>query len=310
MMSQAALALDAGRPAQSYLEEVIETNGTQSPGALVKLVERKLANDEPLPLETATLVEAYVQELRGTKIGYKLQQTQVIALGQSIQFEEAFDALDALRPSLSSERVVELNQTLFDQLTLKADDLVFLEHTFDKSMTDLASIPVRTRLDLANRMMDLGFAAQVQKILATIDETPRQKQRQILAARAALALRQPFQAQAALIGIDELDAAILMAQAKEMTGEYREAAEIFSDINATSKAAEAAWLSDEWQDLTSTDTPGLGDVATLARTSPEESLTDLGPLGRANRALEESETVRGMLAELLQDPLVQIDPDS
>jgi hypothetical protein len=269
-----------------------------------------LSNNEALSNETATLVDAYAHELRGTQMGPKLREIQVLALAQSGQFSEALEAVAELKSTLKPETVADINKTIFDKLAQGSDDLVFLEHTFAQSSADFAMLPVSTQLSLATRMMDLGFAVQVQKMLSSFEDTPRLPERQIVIARAAIALRQPFQAQAALIGIDGPNAAILMAQAKEMTGAYGETAEIYSDNNENTQAAQAAWLSDRWQDLTSADTTDLGAAALLMSTSSVNEDPNSGPLSQANRALEESAAARNTLTELLQAPLVQVSPDS
>jgi hypothetical protein len=309
-MAQAGLAIEAGKSAEPILEEVIQTNTAQSPEALVRLVERTLAKDEPLSYETATLVEAYVQELRGTEMGDRLRRTQVIALSQSQHFDEAFEALEAVIPALSPTAANNLRQTVLEQLQKRASDLAFLEHVFSQKPDEIGQLPNKTKLLLASRMMDLGFGSQVQQILAKVPDLPRNSTRQILAARAALQLRQPFQAQAALIGIEETETGLLLAQAKEMTGAYREAAELFSATDAPLAAAQAAWLSDDWRDLTIPDTPGFGAIARLGAAFLAEEGETLGPLARASRALEESSEARGALEQLLLDPQVQVSPDS
>jgi len=309
-MAQAGIAIDAGQPAEALLEDVIETNSLESPAALIKLVEGKLSNDEQLSYETATLIEAYAQELRGTELGNQLRRTQILALSQSERFEEAFTALDALSPSLSPEATTQLRQIALERLTQKAADFTFLEHLFAQREEALAKLPSQTKLQLAKRLMDLGFAAQVQLMLEMVTETRNDKTRQLLAARAALALRQPFQAQAALFGIDGQEVQLLLAEAKEMSGAYREASEIFANSNATTQAAQAAWLSEDWRELTSAQTPGFGPVAALAEVEPVIKDTNLGPLGRANKALQESGNARSTLEQFLNDPLVQISPDS
>lgn len=306
-MAQAGLAMDAGEPASALLEEVIETNTEQSPEALVELVKGKLAKDEPLPYEMATLVEAYAQELRGTEMGNQLRLTQIIALSQSHHFDEAFDALAALEPALSPQANIDLQDTVLNQLGTKADDLAFLEHTFAQADDTLSNLSHKTKLMLATRLMDLGFGAQVQKMIATIPDSPRIAERQLLAARAAIQLQQPFQAQAALIGIDDPAAALLMAQAKEMVGEYREAYEILTESNAIEQATQAAWLSDDWRDLTTPDTPEFGNVSAMSQ--PKRDPLE-GPLGSADRALEESAAARTTLEQLLNDTAVQIAPES
>lgn len=310
IMAQAEIAMDAGEPASALLEEVIDTNTRQSPEALVKLVEAKLSKDETLPYEMATLVEAYAQELRGTEMGSRLRRTQVIALSQSRRFDRAFDALHDLEPSLSPGTHSDLRHTVLEQLGTKADDLVFLEHIFAQTQTTLTDLPMGIKLMLAKRLMNLGFGAQVQQIIASVPDRPRSTERQLLAARAAIQLQQPFQAQAALIGIDDSDAALLMAQAKEMVGAYSEAYEIFANNNAPDRANQAAWLSDDWRNLTATEQTNFGAVAAIGQSVEPEQNPQIGPLGRADRALEESAAARTTLERLLSDPAVQITPDS
>ncbi len=306
VMAQAALSMDAGAPAHEKLEDVIQTNSAKSPEALVRLVESKLSRDEPLPYETATLVEAYAQELRGTEMGNLLRRTQVIALSQSAHFDEAFSALDALLPSISPQNGLNLRQTILEHLAKKADDVPFLEHYFRQDRGMIAGLPSKVKLMLASRLMNLGFAAQVQTLLTGVPDRPRKIERQMIAARAALALQQPFRAQAALIGIDRPEAAMLMAQAKEMAGAYREAAEIFDELDAGDRAADAAWLSEDWKDMTRPETPGFGPVAVRASAGGPAPNPTSGPLARADSALEESRVLRDSIQNLLSAPKLQI----
>ena len=309
VLAQADLAIDAGEPATQMLQDVVDTNSQQSPEALVKLVNATLAKDEPLSYETATLVEAYAQELRGTEMGSALRRTQVIALSQSQHFDEAFKSLKELEPSLSPASNTDLRTTVIEHLGAKADDLTFLEHIFTQDSIAIAELPKNTKLTVATRLMGLGFGAQVQEIIRTIPDAPRHAARQILAARAALQLRQPFQAQAALIGIDTPDAALLLAQAKEMAGEYREAFDLFTQSNSTEAAKQAAWLSDDWQNLTPRDASGFAAAVSLLRPVDEPDDPAIGQLGRADLALEESAAARSTLEQLLDDPDVQVSTD-
>ena len=309
VLAQADLAIDAGEPATQMLQDVVDTNSQQSPEALVKLVNATLAKDEPLSYETATLVEAYAQELRGTEMGSALRRTQVIALSQSQHFDEAFKSLHALEPSLSPDKATDLRKTVIEHLGTKADDLTFLEHVFTQDTVAVAALPKNTKLMIASRLMDLGFGAQVQGIIRTIPDAPRDDARQILAARAALQLRQPFQAQAALIGINTPDAALLLAQAKEMAGEYREAFDLFTQSNSGEAAKQAAWLSDDWQSLTPRDASGFAGAVSLLQPVDQPDDPTIGQLGRADLALEESAAARATLEQLLADPDVQVSTD-
>lgn len=305
-LAQARIAVQNGTPASELLERVIDTNSEHSPEALVALVNAQLGADEPLSPETAKLVEAYVQELRGTEMGQQLRKTQVLALSQSGQFEAAFSALDDLAPSLSQEDALDIRQDILQHLSQRGDNFEFLDQMFRQESSNLAQMAATTKLLLAERLLTLGFAAQVQELLASIPDRPRNTERQLLAAQAALMLQQPFQAQAALIGIEGPQAARLMAQAKEMTGAYSEASALFTESDAPEDATRAAWLSDEWQTLIAADTPGFGALTQIATQDPTALPANTGPLGRAGAALEESQTTRNALASLLNDPLLAV----
>jgi hypothetical protein len=277
--------------------------------ALVKLVAERLAAEESISDETVTLIEAYLHELRGTSLESKLMETQVVILSQSRKFAEAFELLEGLNPTLTLETSSSLLNAVLENLGKNADDVVFLDHIFGLDDFSLASLATETTLLLATRVLDLGFAAQAQEMLEYVPATQQKSMRQLIAARAAIQLGQPFQAQAALIGIESPEGLLLLAQAKQMTGSYREAAEIFTSNNKLEQAAHAAWLSDDWRELTSPDTPGLGAIATLGQMGGIVDDGSSGPLGRADEALKESASVRAMLGQLLSDPSVQITPN-
>ncbi|MGB5865963.1 MAG: hypothetical protein WBG95_16875 [Sulfitobacter sp.] len=310
VMAQAAIAINAGRSADVYLEDVLETNNDQAPKALIKLVAAKIENDEPLSSETITLIASYVREFRGTELGDNLSRTQVVALGRAGEFEPAFTALESLSPSLAPSVEGNLRQKLLENLVKESSDLVFLEHIFQQSNAKIAGLPGSTKLLLGDRLLNLGFPESVQTMLATIPDRPRQTARQLLSARAALMLRQPFQAKAALIGINDTQAEMLVAQAKEMTGEYKEAAEIFATNDATDQAIQAAWLSENWRDLIPSETPRFGTIASIASGLQNTAETQLGPLGSADLALGESQLARDALQQLLSDTIVQDAPGS
>ena len=303
-MAQANLAINSGDPAEDFLKEVIETNSEQSPSALITLIESKIKNNEALFPETATLVEAYAHELRGTELGSQLRQTQVAAMSQSGRFSEAFDELTSISPSLSPDATQRLQAIVFDSVFQAADDVTFLKIILSKKKSELEKLPVEISLNIARRLLDLGFAVQAQERLSMIGESGRVPEKQVLSARAALLLLQPFQAQAALIGVDTAQADLLRAKAKEMAGAYSEASELFSNNDAPSEAMQAAWLSEDWRELIPPNNASFGAVASIEQKS--ENLSALGPLGHANRALEESSQARSALTSLLNDPTLQI----
>ncbi|KIN74579.1 hypothetical protein [Sulfitobacter guttiformis] len=307
LLAQADIANETGHSSENILGEIVGHNNEQSPYALIKLVEGKLARREPLSKKTTQLVEAYAQELRGTEIGNKMHKIHIIALSQSNHFDEAFDYLHSHIGSLSPESVIELHQEILEQLTKTSEDVEFLEAIFAHEMHLTRSLQNSTKFSIIDRLADLGFASLAQEILSTVPDDPRTKDRQILAARVAILLNQPFQAQAALIGIEGVEAELILAQAKQMTGAYAEAAKLYSNNDANQQAAEAGWLSDDWRALTSADSQGFGAIAELANIQASDA--EIGPLARANIALEESNKMRGAIDQLLQDSTVGISFD-
>ncbi|WP_299562781.1 hypothetical protein [uncultured Sulfitobacter sp.] len=312
IMVQAALAIKTGTPADDKLEKVIDGNTEESPAALIALVETKVARDKPISYETTTLVEAYAQELRGTDMGNRLLQTQIIALSQAAQFDEAFDALGILAPAISTQQSRNLHRTVVEQLTKNANDMVFLDHFFRQDTEVVASLGTSLKLAVAERLMDLGFVTEVQGLLDTVPDRPLHRARQLTSARAAIALRQPYRAQAALVGLDDPEASRLLAQAKEMAGSYAEAAQIFTDLDAPERAAEAAWLSEDWPGPIRPGSPAFGAIAARVGADIGDLSPAEGPLGRADSALKESRALREALKDLLTAPALQIteDPDA
>tara|TARA_R110000850_G_scaffold276955_1_gene421097 strand:- start:4268 stop:6514 length:2247 start_codon:yes stop_codon:yes gene_type:complete len=304
-LAQADLAVGSGSSADRLLQNIIDANNSASPEALVRLVQGKLEKDQALSDDTATLVEAYAQELRSTELGHQLLQTQVIALSQSEQFDKAFEALSRIELLISPVESLKLHQAVFEGLVQKAPDILFLSHMFEKDQSVIASLPTPTKIKLAARLMDLGFAAKVETLLADSSDTSRSKERQMLVARAALALQKPFQAQAALIGITGADAEMILAQAKEMSGAYEEAARLFETNNAETEAARAAWLSDQWRDLVSPNNPGHSAIAALMGNPTDTIESGVGPLALANQTLDDSESARKAIEDLLRGSFTQ-----
>lgn len=310
-LAQVDLSLRSGSEARRTLEQVIATNSPQSPEALIKLVNQNLATDTQISQETAALVEAYAQELRGSEVGNRMREIQVYAFSQAAQFDAAFATLDALSPVISPTEARKMRESVLVNISRHGEDSAFLERIFEQDQAELAQMSVTARIELAQRLMDLGFADQVQGLIATIPIRPRNVSRQLLEAQAALNLNQPFRAIAALVEMDGLDATTLRAQAMEMAGNYAEASVQFKEIDAPRAAQRTAWMSDEWQTLIPADTTGLGALAKVASNPPQVSPEIItGPLARADAALAESESARTIIDALLRDPVVAVTADT
>lgn len=307
-LAQAKINIEEGAlsKGKDTLEEVIEQNTEQSPEALITLVQTQLDAGLPITPETAGLIEAYAKELRDTEIGPALRRAHVLALAKSNQFDRAFTAKTDLGGNDESDSAIELRLQLVRELTTAASDVVFLDHAFRMSARDIERLPPRTKLDLATRLMDLGFADRAQMVLVTLPDRPLNPPRQLLAARIAIALAQPLAAKAALRELSGQEVAPLLAEANRMAGEYAQAAELFRQTDRQDVAAQAAWLSDDPLANQLGEDPLFGPTVALTQSQPAPSTEINGMIARSQAALEESEAARETLRSLLQAPDLDI----
>lgn len=308
-LAKAELQLQKGEAdsGKAQLEDMVTENTEQSPAALIALVEAKIAAKQPITAETAELVEAYAQELRRTELGPDLRRVHILAMLKSGQFDEAFAANAALGGNENTTEAKTLRAHLLRDLATSADDIVFLEHIFDQRAADIKDLPASDLATLASRFLDTGFPERAERTLSYLSPQSMNPDQKLLTARVALALGKPEKAQASLSGLEGAVADTLRADAKRMSGAYDEAHALYAQSEQTQPAAEAAWMSEEWQGLTPTETPVFGPatrLAAFAEDVPSDPTT--GMLARSAAALEESEAARATLAELLGADALQV----
>ena len=289
------------------MEDVIDDNSAQSPRALIALVNAQLRDNQPISHDTAGLIEAYAQELRETDLGPELQRAHVLALAKSGQFDRAFAATRALGGDQEDTASGSLRALLLKETAETADDLVFLDHMFRQTEEHIAMVPLTTKLKIAERYLALGFGHAAQSVVEMIPEDPRNRTRQILAARISLSLERPAMARAALLGIKGAQEDLLRAQAQRMSGALEEAHRLFMLAERPQEAVKTAWLANDWQSLTPEETPIFGPVAMVAAEPAEPDPEYEGMLARSSDALQESVNARRVLSEMLQAPELQID---
>ncbi len=308
-LAKAELHLQKGETASgtAQLEEMVLENTEQSPAALVALVDAKIAANKPILAETADLVEAYAQELHGTEMGLELRRVHILAMLKSGQFDAAFAANAALGDGDNSPTAKSLRAHLLRDLATSADDIVFLQYIFSQSPADIKGLPASDLTTLAERFFATGFAERAERTLGHITPQTMTADQKRLAARVAIALRKPEKAQMFLSELDDSTANTLRADAKLMSGAYGEAHVLYTQTEQTIPAAEAAWMSEDWQGLTTSETPVFGPAARLAAfTEDATGNQTTGMLARSAAALEESASARETLAELLSADALRV----
>lgn len=286
--------------AQDRLARVVASNVEQSAEALIKFVDSHLEADGQIEQDIATLVEAYALQMRDDPIGAELQRTHVLALGKSGQFDAAFEALDRLRKRDSNRTDSYVPSALLDLLTRNGVDIEFLDHVFQQ-IYDLGDVVnSETIVNLTNRLVDLGFPLEAERILAARPDVPDDETTRLVRAKVALALSRPFEADALLFGVDTLEAERLRAKAKARSGAFDEAHSLFAELGQKDGSQQTAWLSDDWTSLVGQDTPVLGDVARVAQTVISDDDAPEGMLSRTSEAISESAAARSVIEELLR----------
>lgn len=285
--------------AQARLAQVVTSNTEQSAKALIKFVDSHLAEDAEIDEDIATLVEAYALEMRDDPIEAELRRTHVLALGKSGQFSEAFDALARMRARSAEKTADPIRSAVLDLLIRQADDVEFLEHAFTQIGISPETLLPEVRLELGQRLTDLGFPEQAELVLQSGDNEPDSPSIALLSARISLELDRPLQALAHLFGQESEEAALLRATAEAKTGDFSSAHSIFSQLGSTIQARNSAWLSQDWSMRVEETTPVFGAMVSVAQTTLDDKPERDGMLERSATAISESQSARSAIQALL-----------
>jgi len=286
--------------ARGRLEDVLSSNDAQSAEALIKFVDSHMETNSPIDENIATLAEAYALQMRDDPIGAKLRRTHVLALGKSEQFDAAFAAMDRIRDTNASGSDPELASSILSLLAENANDIDFLNQVFDRMSTSIGTVAPAVGLPIAARLVSLGFPTEAKRILSQYPELANTTDVKILKAEIALALSQPFEAEAAIFELTSKQANRVRAEAKRQTGAFDQAHRLFSDLGDANSSLETAWLAGDWATLVQETAPVFGQMARLANTALPDNPQRNGMLSRTAAILAESAQARGVIRELLR----------
>ena len=312
-LANAELKLQGGETTYgtAQLEEIVAENTEKSPAALVALIDAKIAANQPITARTAELVDTYLQELGGTQLEPELQRIHILAMLKSGQFDAAFAAKETYDGGENSPETRDLRTHLLRDLATSADDIVFLEHIFEQDEKDIKGLPASDLATLAERFLATGFPERAERTLGYLAAQSMTADYKRLAAGIALALGKPEKAQAVLQQLDDGTSNTLRADAKRMSGAYGEAHALYAQSEQLQPAAEAAWMAEDWQGLTTSETPVFGPATRLTAFSEDVAGNPTtGMLARSAAALEESISARETLADLLSADELQIEVEN
>lgn len=297
------IATGAPEDGAKALAAVAQDNVVEAPRALIRLIETQAETGQPVSENDIQLLDAYAREFAETQLGNDLTIAHLRGLIATDQYDHARERLALL--TANNEEVRELSTQLLKAILERADDVGFLQFTFDKVGDALADLSPQDRLLMAERFLALGFAERSALVLKGFSETETDVAHSLLSARVALDLSEPFEAQAHLLNITGEEADLLRAQALSLVGQHAQAAELYRQADAQDQADRAAWLAENWQEITMPEADVFGPIAEVsARQAPFAEGID-GLLSTSSAALEESDAARKAIEALLSSTALE-----
>lgn len=305
-LAQAKLALVGENPDEAigHLESAVEQNTAASPEALIALIDTYVAKGEPIDQAKVDLAASYMFENRRTPLAKDISRSYILALAYSDQFEKAFAQIFKGENDDPDPTLMSTISTIMSRLVSHASDREFLLRVLNAPPF---SLPSEVENNIAGRLLSLGFAEAANGFLNSPADKSEQRARRILRAEVALALFQPMDAEAELLGLVGEDADRLRVQARELAGDYAGALRGVDPQVLSEQRRDLAWLAGDWSTLAEGDQDLLAQTAQLAITHDNDSAENeidtqaSGFLRQARDLITNSQESRSVLEALLAE---------
>ncbi|WP_416914290.1 hypothetical protein [Seohaeicola sp.] len=307
-LATAAVELENGNTegAEDHLEALVETNTAISPQALVTFIESAVQADQPIEPEMVELVSAHLFENRRSPLAADLSRSLILALAHAGEFAEALDRLKMKSNDLPADNASVTASRVMSRLVSHGSDVDFLAGTVTWQLMALAP---ETENRIATRLLSLGFPEIANRFLTRAAEGNEGRERRLLRAKAALALDQPLQAEAELLGLSGQDVKLLRAEAQQRGGDFEAALDEIEGLELEEKHRSLAWLAGDWTTLMASDDDVLSQAArlmiddgsTLETASPDALQNEeTGVLRKTGDLITASGNSRMIIESLLQ----------
>lgn len=287
--------------AREILAEIVAIDASESPEAVMQLVENHIQSGKPVPADVALLAETYVIELRNTPYETPMYRAHVMASAASGQFSKAFDML--IDPPLNITKVLraELANFLASELANAAEDIDFLERFYASIPRIEESLNAPARIALARRLVELGFYESALDLSANPVDLTDSKDARLLAAELYLYQARYAEGLAMIGQNDSPEALALRARAEKGLGQLSASAESFQNANQSDKAITISWLSEGWSDVIDSDDPVFGPARRVKDADAQIVEVNDSMLSNSAEAIEASGWAREQLNELLEN---------
>ncbi len=299
-VAEAKLLTGADKEAQAVLDEIIKEDTPDAPDALIKLIQKLVDDDQPIPADIALLAESYSFELQNTELRDSMLRASVLASTQSGQFDKSFAALEKQEYSFDEGTRRELASHLFTKISTETNDADFVSVYFNRFLPLKQFVNDDVQLALAQRLLEMGFTDEADQVSKSVSNDFTSDELRVLRARVLLQQRQYQDSLSELEGLEGANTAELRAEILERLGENEEAARLFDSADLPERAASSLWLANNWSDLVDENTPVFGAISEITNDEPAPISVNDRMLANAVAALSKSAEVRDALEQALQ----------
>ncbi|MDJ0627403.1 MAG: hypothetical protein QNJ44_04005 [Rhodobacter sp.] len=295
---------DDGAADDRFLE-ITGQGGPLAPQALIRLIDTRAETGREISDDFRRAAEALAFEHRGTELGADLARAALRALIASGRIMPALNGIAAAQDDgvLADDQVAALRQELFQKAAESATDEVFLRAAVAGPL-GLGARPrdVRTRRNVAARLLDLGLPEPARTVLSETRGVPEPEDR-LQIAEAFLMEDRPDLAIGYLAGLSDPRALRLRARSHEAMADYDGAAVVFARLGALSEETSALWRAKSWADAHRFDPVARQAAANLTavavRVEDAGPGVSAGPLERNRDLIGQSRDTRAILGDLL-----------
>jgi hypothetical protein len=281
------VAGDAPERGEAALRALVAEDGPRAAEALAELVDSRVRRGAAPDEDTLTALAAAAREYRATPEGAELDRSLARGLAAAGDFDAA---LGAMLPPDDPARA-----EIWEILATRGDDAALLRHAVPAAGREPPGPSGATRLDIAARLLALGFAEAALGWVGSADDD----RARLIRARAELARNAPGAALAALDGVEGEAADLLRAEALMAEGAAAEAARLLAAAGDAAGSRRAALRAGDFATAAGGDDPLGQALAALAEAGADPDATPGQPSAEAGGAAEAAlpGTTGGPLAE-------------
>ncbi|MEI4195608.1 hypothetical protein [Roseovarius sp. E0-M6] len=296
--AEAGLASGTEGASEADLDAVVAGNSNHAATALVHSIDTRLAAGRGIAEDMAELAGSYALEFRDEPVGKDLIRAYIAAIAGAGDFGRAFTEFERLTPDLDEAAVIGLNDVLMQLLERNAKDLTFIAQSIRFSPEDVPLLDTVVANTVAQRLLSLGFPDAASRFVDQPAEGRAGRDRRIIRAEIALSLGHPRNAEVALLGLQDDEANLLRAQAREMTGETDAARILFASAGRDKDARRTAIEAEDWAQVPGDTAPDIAELA-AGLTDGAEPENPEAPLGSGRALLTESSVSRQRIKAML-----------